>query len=161
MSRCRFSLGNDSFIEVTEWKGELRVDLREWKDDKATKKGISLTLMRWKNWVDYLEYADQARTEKQNYMSHLGGNVYCTITEGSACMDIRQYWKRQEEVIPTKKGLYLRPLEYIAVKELLTEIGRALPELDGVVPCYMQSDHMNQLGALRCSECNPNDYQNW
>ena len=83
------------------------------------------------------------------------------ITEGSTCMDIRQYWKPQEEVIPTKKGLYLRPLEYIAVKELLTEIGRALPELDGVVPCYVQSDHMNQLGALRCSECNPNDYQNW
>ena len=96
----------------------------------------SLTLMRWKNWVDYLEYADQARTEKQNYKSHLGGNVYCTITEGSACMDIRQYWKPQEEVIPTKKGLYLRPLEYIAVQELLTEIGRALPELEGVVPCY-------------------------
>ena len=69
--------------------------------------------------MDYLEYADQARTEKQNYKSHLGGNVYCTITEGSACMDIRQYWKPQEEVIPTKKGLYLRPLEYIAVKELL------------------------------------------
>ena len=43
----------------------------------------------------------------------------------------------------------------------LTEIGRALPELDGVVPCYVQSDHMNQLGALRCLECNPNDYQNW
>ena len=105
MSRCRFSLRNDRFIEVTEWKGELRVDLREWKDDKPTKKGISLTLMRWKNWVDYLEYADQARTEKQNYKSHLGGNVYCTITEGSACMDIRQYWKPQEEVIPTTKGI--------------------------------------------------------
>ena len=105
VSRCRFSLGNDRLIEVTEWKGELRVDLREWKDDKPTKKGISLTLMRWKNWVDYLEYADQARTEKQNYKSHLGGNVYCTITEGSTCMDIRQYWKPQEEVIPTKKGL--------------------------------------------------------
>ena len=108
MSRCRFTLGNNRFIEVTEWKGELRVDLREWKDDKPTEKGISLTLMRWKNWVDYLEYADQARTEKQNYKSHLGGNVYCTITEGSACMDIRQYWKPQEEVIPTKKGLYVR-----------------------------------------------------
>ena len=59
MSRCRFSLGNDRFIEVTEWKSELRVDLREWKDDKPTKKGISLTLMQLKNWVDYLEYADQ------------------------------------------------------------------------------------------------------
>ena len=47
--------------------------------------------------MDYLEYADQARTEKQNYKSHLGGNVYCTITGGSACMDVRQYWKPQEE----------------------------------------------------------------
>ena len=25
--------------------------------------------------MDYLEYADQARTEKQNYKSHLRGNV--------------------------------------------------------------------------------------
>ena len=25
----------------------------------------------------------------------------------------------------------------------------------------LQSDHMNQLGALRCSECNPIDYENW
>ena len=85
----------------------------------------------------------------------------CNFKIFRALMDIRQYWKTQKEVIPTKKGLYLRPLEYIAVKELLTEIGRALLKLDGVVPCYMQSDHMNQLGALRCLECNQNDYQNW
>ena len=65
MSRCRMSLGSDRYMEVKEWKGELRVDLREWKDDKPTKKGISLTLMRWKNWVDSLEYADQARAEKK------------------------------------------------------------------------------------------------
>ena len=50
----------------------------------------------------------------------------------------------------TNRMTGLRPLEYLAVKELLTEIGRALPELDGVVPCYVQSDHMNQLGALQC-----------
>ena len=41
MSRCRMSLGNDRYVEVKEWKGEVRVDLREWKDDKPTKKGIS------------------------------------------------------------------------------------------------------------------------
>ena len=76
-------------------------------------------------------------------------------------MDIRQYWKPQEEVVPTKEGLCMRPLEYNAVKELVPEIGRALLELDGVVPCYVQSDHMNQLGALQCPECNPNDHENW
>ena len=75
-------------------------------------------------------------------------NVYCTITKGSAYMDIRQYWKPQEEVVPMKKGLCLRPLEYIAVKELVPEIGRALPELDGVVPCYMQSDHIHTCVKL-------------
>ena len=63
-------------------------------------------------------------------------------------MDIRQYWKPQEEVVPTKKGLCLRPIEYIAVKELVPEIGRALPELDGVVPCYMQSDHIRTCVKL-------------
>ena len=119
----------------------------EWKDDKPTKKGISLTLMRWKNWVDYLEHADQARAEKKNYMGHLGGNVYCTVKEGSSCMDIRQFWKPKDEVVPTKKGLCLRPLEYSALKEVIPEIGTTLPELDAVVPCYAQSDHMNQLGA--------------
>ena len=41
MSRCRMSLGNDRYVEVKEWKGEVRVDLRECKDDKPTKKGIS------------------------------------------------------------------------------------------------------------------------
>ena len=75
-------------------------------------------------------------------------NVYCTITEGSACMDIRQYWKPREEVVPMKKGLCLRPLEYIAVKELVSEIGRALPEVDGVGACYMQSDHIRTCVKL-------------
>ena len=48
-----------------------------------------------------------------------------------------------------EKRLCLRPLVYSAVKELITEIGRALPEQDGVVPCYIQSEHMNLLGSLQ------------
>ena len=156
MSRCKLSLGNDRYVQVTEWKGELRVDLREWNDDKPTKKGISLTLMRWKNWVDYVEYVDEALADKKAYSSHLGGNVYCTIDEGSTCVDLRQYWKPEETVVPTKKGLCLRPSEYNVLKELIPEIDKTLPELETVVPCYLQSDHMNQEGMLQCPECTPN-----
>ena len=65
-------------------------------------------------------------------------------------MDIRQHWKSQEEAVPTRKGLCFRPFEYSAWKELITEIGSSLLKLDGVVPCYIQSDHMNQLGTLQC-----------
>ena len=157
MSTFRSNIGNERYVEVTEWKGERRVDLREWQYNKPSKKGISVTLMRWKNWVDGIEYLDQALANKQAYSSHLGGNVYCTVEEGSGCVNIRQYWKPEEKLVPTKKGLCLRPLEYQRLKELVPEIGQTLPELNSVVPCFLQSDHMNQLGALQCPECNPND----
>ena len=159
MSRCTLSLGNDRYVQVTEWKGELRVDLREWIDDKPTKKGISLTLMRWKNWVNYVEHVDRALEDKEAYRGHLGGNVYCTSGEGSKCVDLRQYWKPEETVVPTKKGLCLRPLEYDVLKQLIPEIINTLPELNAVIPCYLQSDHMNQEEALQCTECTPNASQ--
>ena len=159
--RCKFNLGNQRYVQVNEWKGELRVDIREWNDDKPTKKDISLTLMRWKNLVDQFENVERALQNKENYWSHMGGIVYCNITDTSVCMDIRQYWKPVNEVVPTKKGICLRPQERVSLKELVPEIGKVLPELNAVVPCYLQSDHMNQLGASQCPECNPNDYGNW
>ena len=117
--------------------------------------------MRWKNWVNQLEFAEKALHEKKSYSNHIGGNVYCTVAENSVGVDIRQYWKPKEEVIPIKKGICLRPLEYVRLKELLPEIGNALPELNGVVPCFLQNDHVNHLGAIQCSECNPNDFYNY
>ena len=64
-------------------------------------------------------------------------------------------------MIPTKKEICLRPLEYVCLKELLPEIGNALPELNGELPCFLQSNHMNHLGMLQCSEFNPYDFYNW
>ena len=108
---------------------------------KTNEKGISLTL-----------------GNKTAYEYHIGGNVYCTIAENGVCVDIRQYWKPGDQVVPTTKRICLRPSEYVRLKELLPEIGNALPERDGVVPCLLQSDHMNPLGALQRSECNPNTF---
>ena len=161
MTRCELSLGNGRYVRVNEWKGELRVDLREWRDDKPTKKGISLTLMRWKNLVDQLEFVDKVLENREAFELHLGGNVNLTVQEGNVCVDIRQYWKPETEVVPTKKGLCLRPFEYKRLKELIPEIGKALPELDVVVPCALRSDHMHQLVAAQCPECNPNDFVKW
>ncbi len=78
--------------------------------------------MRYKNLVDNLEFADRAIQKKESFDRHLGGNVYVTIGQGSVCVDIRRYWKPQEEVVPTKKGICLRPAEYSRLKELLPEI---------------------------------------
>ena len=64
-SRRILSIGNDRYVQVCEWKGDLRVDLREWQDNKPTKKGISLSLSRWKNLVESIMYIDQAVQEKK------------------------------------------------------------------------------------------------
>ena len=156
-----FTLGNERYVRIGDWKGEKRVDLREWDNNKPTKKGISLTLMRWKSLLDNIEYVDEALKSRKTYVHHLGGNVYCTVKEDNPCVDIRQHWKPAEEVVPCKKGLCLRPGEYRRLKEILADIGAAIPELDSIVPCLFQSDHANQLGFLSCAECNPNDYMNW
>ena len=63
-------------MKVSEWRGELRVDIREWRDDKPRKKGIILTLMRWKNWVNQFEFVEKALHEKKSYGNHVRGNVY-------------------------------------------------------------------------------------
>ena len=111
---------------------------------------------------------DEALEKRTERSLHLGGNVYCKVAENSFCVNIRQYWCPPDQnkgfhefidgsIFPTKKGICLRPTEYNKLKEFMKDIGEAVPELNTVVPCYAQSDHLNQLGYLRCAECSPND----
>ena len=110
------ALGNQRIAKISEWKGDKRVDLKQWADNKPTKKEISLHLMRWKQLVDSSEYIDEALKNRYPYQSHLGENVYCSIRENNPCVVIRQFWKPEEEMVPCKKGLCLRPGEYQSLK---------------------------------------------
>ena len=62
--------------------------------------------------MDSSEYIDKALKNGKPYQSQLDGNVYCTVRENNPCVDIRQFWKPEEEIVPCKKGLCLRPGEY-------------------------------------------------
>ena len=162
--RCKLSIGNERFIQVIEWHGELRVDLREWQHNYPTKKGISLNLVQYKNLLAGLDISiNPALTENKDDLFHLGANVFVKAKEDNPCMDIRQYWipPNQQESVPTKKGLCLRSMEYKALTDQMSEIEKHLPELQNVIPCYMQDDHSNQEGMMRCKMCNPDVYQNW
>ena len=162
--RSNIELANNRFVKAVEWNGEMRIDIREY-DDKVqgkipTKKGISLPLHRWKLLVDSFEFLDQALSEQRDYSTHIGGNVYFTLNVTNpfaTVIHIRQYFlpPNQTEVIPTKKGICLRLAEYEKLKDTASVIGDFVPELTSIVPCPYSSDHLNQLGFLRCSECNP------
>ena len=161
MDSTNVSLGNNRYLKVCSWKGETRVDLREWENDKPTKKGISLTLLRWKELVDSIDDVNEALRKNEDYQVHIGRNVYCTFRKNNPCVDVRQYWKPQDDVMRCKKGLCLRPSEFETLRQSFPDVAAAIPELSALVPCRFQSDHMNQLGYFSCSECNPNDCGNW
>ncbi|XP_061170274.1 uncharacterized protein LOC133179562 [Saccostrea echinata] len=120
MSTPRFSvaLENGRYVKVQTWKEELRVDLREWEIHqpflKPTKKGISLKLLSFKTLIDTLDLIEATLKENVDGKWHLGFNVYVTVKKDNPCIDVRQYWKPSCEsgLVPTKKGLCLRPLEY-------------------------------------------------
>ena len=166
-TRCNIELGNDRFVKATEWRDEIRIDVRQWEIQNykrvPTKTGISLPLHRWKMLVDMFEFLDQALYEKRDYTTHLGRNVYATVKASDICVDIRQHWlpPNQTEVVPTKKGITLRPGEYAKLKDVASVICDFVPELNSVVPCPYRSDHMNQLGFLSCPECNPDHCAEW
>ena len=82
--RCRFSLGSERLVKGMEWRGAMGLYKRI-KKRQIDEKGINLTLMRWKNWVNQLEFAEEALHEKKSYGNHIGGKkrgcVYKTVLE--------------------------------------------------------------------------------
>lgn len=169
--RLSVALENGRYAKVQTWQKEPRLDLREWEisevtgkhDMKPTKKGISLKLHQIKSLSDKMDFIDESLDKHEEGTWHLGHNVYVSLQENNPCVDIRHYWRppNQNEIVPTKKGLCLRPTEYGNLKKFWKDIEQSLPELETFVFCIDQDDHLNQEGMLRCPACNPNDYLNW
>jgi hypothetical protein len=154
---CKLELGNVRFVRECYWKNEIAIDISEYESNIPTKKGIRLPLGRWKIWEESTEAVDDALSKGSTYSLHLGGSVYCKVAEHGVCIDIHQYWSppNQDGVISTKREICPRPSEYRALKNSMSIIEGYVPEVNGVVPCYIHQQ--NQLEYLQCPGCNPND----
>jgi hypothetical protein len=111
-TRWNIELGNDRFTKATEWRDEIRIDVREWgiQNDKGipTKKGIRLSLHRWKMLVDMFEFLDQALDEKRDYATHLGRNVYATVKASGICVDILCVFTNQKTTNRRNRGKWFK-----------------------------------------------------
>ena len=150
-TRSNIELGNDRYVQATEWRDEIRIDVRQWEiqNDKRvpTKKGISLPLHRWKLLANNMDFVDQAPDEKRDYATHIGGNVYATVKASDIYVDIRKHWLplNQTEVVATKKGITLRPSEYAKLKDVTSVISDFVPQLNSVVPCPYRCETYNSF----------------
>ena len=155
-------LGNGRFVKVSQAPNtETVVEISE---SGSKPKGHTLTLQRWKmlcdgcDPVNELIYKSKSGQQDSTLSIHLGGNVFISINAGYQCVNIRQFENNGNCIFPTKDGIALRFTEWNTMIENMALINQNIPYFDTVFPCYMDLDHCNQLGFLRCPECNPTSF---
>jgi len=89
--------------------------------------------------------------------SHIGGGHYVSVTSGFRCVDFRKWFKPrdQKDPKPTRKGIALNLDQWVRMRKIIEAINNDHPVLAAALPCYMQDDHQNQMGAFECRECYP------
>ena len=100
---------------------------------------------------------DTTMSKNEDLHYYIGGNIFLTVRSDNPCVDIRKYWKpeNEENLVPTKKGICLRPAKYVNLKAHVSNLEKEAPQLETIVPCFMRDDHQNQLGLLRLSNMQP------
>ena len=85
------ALGGNRYLELAEWNGYKRVDLRFWKDDTVpSKEGVSLHLDQWKALCNMSDVIDDLLTrviekEPVDWRYHIGDDVFVTIKAPYVC----------------------------------------------------------------------------
>lgn len=140
-----FKVGTNRFLTVKPFNNQLRVELRLWvASNHPTKKGITFTLARLKQFTNVIDEIDQAAKklwtedpELEEKKWHLGGNVIETVNPAYSGVNIRHFWvpEGQTEVNATRRGLVLKRYEWEKIKTSLELVEEAAPELESTQPC--------------------------
>ena len=163
--RFQRDLSNNKRLTVCDWQFEVRIDVRTYEDHFKfpNKKGLSLTLPRWKTLLSYREELTNALREAHSkqlnhkVQYHLGGGQFATVNPEYLGLDLRQYFvpAGTMKVHPTKKGIMLSEEEWNSLLSCVSDIKEVVPEMDSTQMCNEKPDHYFHLDTLYCRECNP------
>jgi hypothetical protein len=137
------------------------------KDDEirlfedGSNKVATFSYPRWAQFVEFFDEIDNAankliRDEEVKLRLHIGASWYVSVATGYRCVDIRKYYMAQDGAVkPTKTGIALRLYGWSRLLEGVKDIKAKHPKVAQAQPCWTQTDHFNQEGAMMCVECNP------
>jgi len=79
LEKNRFQLSNNRFVSISDFRGKIRVDIREYyvTDDgqrKPGRKGISLSLQEWAKLKDYIDEIEKAIKNEDSDKSESDSN---------------------------------------------------------------------------------------
>jgi hypothetical protein len=154
----KYVLGENRFLIVKKTKDVYCITITDTKAPKSAE----FSAVRWASFTRCIDIIDEnvkCLRERQNvnYLNHIGGGWYVSVTTGVRCVDIRKFYELlgQLQPRPTKTGFALRLPEWETLKAIIPKLHTDFPELATTTPCYLGLDHSNLEGMLQCPECTP------
>ena len=154
-----YKLSDACVIETRNEQDKVVVIIR----DIVSNSFVEIPPTRWASFLllqDNIEGAIKRLREKKDYVKYAehfgGGGWYASVTIGSWCVDIRQfYFSNDGEVKPTKHGITLRLPEWTALQNILPLLMSFASELLMAYPCSLREDHKDPHVLSDCRECTP------
>ena len=159
---AKYELGNNRFLTVNEFKSEIYVHIRQYKTDIVTKKlyptqkGCALTPTLFANLLQIVRNIDERVAKIKNpqakefkYSVHLGERIFCTMTSGYQCINLRTYFNRENRLMPTRTGISLRLEEWNIAKSKFDKIKKLSPILANAKPFDTDFKHIE----AECADC--------
>ena len=133
----RFSihLGRFRDVELTEWKGAKRIDIRHWiENTKPTKEGVSLPLDQWKALCNLTGVLDDVLiqavcNEFVDFSDHLGENIFVRVKSPHYSVRLCKFWSSERE-------LTLDRDKWKELKKVMPVIEQKIPEIKQLVSLY-------------------------
>ena len=134
-------MGNERYITVQLFKGQSRVDIRQFDKygDKIypTKLGVHLTATQFANLLLFIKEIDSdSREFRENkiesFKYNIGDGLFVTASNGFPVIHIRRYYQSEEMPIalPTKNGVALRYGEWDNLVKLVENVQKRIEHLE-------------------------------
>jgi hypothetical protein len=132
VEECKYRLGSSKkFVALENWKGQDVIDIREhYEGDTGTwkpgKKGSSLSGGQTRTLLTNLDAITNALDQHDlSYVLDLNNKRRVTISSfnNNWMVNIREYYERDGQLLPTKKGISLMPQQWPPCREALTKLG--------------------------------------
>ncbi len=125
--------GSKKFLSLENWKGQDVVDIREHYEDggawKPGKKGISLSSGQVQMLLLNLDAITGALDRQDTaFVLELTNKRRATVSSfnGAFMVNIREYYERDGQLLPTRKGISLMPPQWSACQEAIKKIGETM-----------------------------------
>jgi len=143
-------------------KGDSALNLIQYDNLEGTgvPRILSVTLQRWQQLV--LNHKPLTMTlnalrrgDNLEEIIHLGGGFYAEVKPPSWCVNVYQFYMKDQSLTRTSVGMDIKCAEWENIVRAADEINDMIGK---VIPCKMSDDHANQIKYLCCSECCPHTY---